>query len=292
MNYLQITYFLHLCKTLRVSETARQLYVAQPAVSKQVARLEEELGYPLFLRTNRGLILTESGKIMYEFFSEFAEKFELANRAAKRKSLGADRELKIGVLENLGLDELTQLVRELGSSAPSISIKLIRLGNDELMSRLSSQKIDIAITFDHAIGAENDFRFEELLLEQSIFIISKNHPLTKQNQLSPKDLSGEIFCESWLGEQASDEYVRSVLRILGIQPRGFLMTENLASGIEAIEANFTVGLIDERIQLPYPERFRMIPTGIYQSIVAAFDIKNSNTLIMPFVEQLKEKFIL
>ncbi len=64
MNSLQIQYFLHLCQTLSVSETARQLYVAQPAVSKQIAALEKELDVVLFDRTNRGVSLTPSGELI------------------------------------------------------------------------------------------------------------------------------------------------------------------------------------------------------------------------------------
>lgn len=60
--------------------------------------------------------------------------------------------MKIGVLENLGMDELLELTRELRESAPEISIKFTRIGNDELMKRLVSQRIDIAITFDYAIA--------------------------------------------------------------------------------------------------------------------------------------------
>ena len=54
MTSLQVRYFLHLCGTKSISETARQLFVAQPAVSKQIAALERELGTELFVRTNRG----------------------------------------------------------------------------------------------------------------------------------------------------------------------------------------------------------------------------------------------
>lgn len=64
MTSLQVRYFLHLCGTKRVSETARQLFVAQPAVSKQIAALERELGTALFVRTNRGVELTSAGGVL------------------------------------------------------------------------------------------------------------------------------------------------------------------------------------------------------------------------------------
>ena len=69
MTSLQVRYFLHLCGTKSISETARQLFVAQPAVSKQIAALERELGTELFVRTNSGVELTTAGACYYDFFS-------------------------------------------------------------------------------------------------------------------------------------------------------------------------------------------------------------------------------
>ena len=76
MNSLQIHYFLHLCRTGSFSETARQLFVAQPAVSKQIAGLEKELGFALFTRTNRGVSLTPGGQLLCEFFTEAEDTFQ------------------------------------------------------------------------------------------------------------------------------------------------------------------------------------------------------------------------
>ena len=78
MTSLQVHYFLHLCGTKRISETARQLFVAQPAVSKQIAALERELGTALFVRTNRGVELTSAGECYRDFFSESDRKFHPA----------------------------------------------------------------------------------------------------------------------------------------------------------------------------------------------------------------------
>lgn len=290
MNDLQITYFLHLGKTLNITETARQLFVAQPSVSKQLARMERELGFLLFVRTNRGLALTDAGQIMLQFYSEERERFQRYHREAAKRSRQQNRILTVGVLENLGVDELFRVIHLMRAEQPEISINPVRLDNNHLMARLANHELDLAITFDHALMGPGAFQWEDLLLEQSLFIISKEHPKAKNPNLKLRELSGELFCHSWTGEEEADRYLHSLIEMLGITPRGYVTVENLASGLESIEANYTVGLVDERIQIPYPERFRTIGTGTYQSIVIAWDKENTNTLISPFVKHLKEQF--
>lgn len=290
MNALQINYFLHLCKTLNITETSRQLYVAQPSISKQIARLEKELGYPLFYRTNRGLTLTEAGRIMHDFFKKASRDFQSADHKARRTMDKKQRPVVIGVLEFLGLDELQEFLHVMHEKNPDQQISIVRLNNSELMSRLAARRIDIALTFDHAVDSDviedKSICHEELLLEESAFIITKNHPLASKEHLTPADLSGEVMCQTWMGKENSDQYLYSLLKLLDIQPLGYLTVENLASGLEAIEANFAVGLVDERIQLVNTERYVMIPTGTFQSIVAIWRKEDQEDL-QDFLRELK-----
>ncbi len=291
MNQLQITYFLHLCRTLNITETARQLYVAQPSVSKQLASLEKELGYKLFDRTNRGLTLTGSGEIMYHFFDNFSEQFRLADMEARQKAEDRAEEITIGILDNLDLTELFTVIREIQAENAGIQINLIRHGNDQLMNRLKNRKIDMAITFDHALKHVDGVCSEALIHEQCYFIIAKMHRLCRKKDLTPEDLTGEVFCHSWAPDRNEDEYLGALLKKLDIKPKKVITVENLESGLESIIANGMIGLIDERIMLPYPERFRKIPTGVYQDIVIVWDEKNRNPMIPQVVSRLKKQCV-
>lgn len=289
MNSLQIHYFLHLGRTGSVSETARQLFVAQPAVSKQIAGLEKELGFPLFLRTNRGVTLTEGGTLLYEFFAQADQRFQQVRAEAERRMQGQRQRLAIGLLESLGLDELQQVVSILRQEAPQLEITLARLDNPTLLEQLSQGRLDAVITFDHAMEGRAGVRYVELMLEQSYFILSRDHPLARRESLSPRDLSGQTICEtrSRAGD-GSDGYLRRLVALLGIRPSDFLQVDNLASGLAAVETNQAVGLIDERVQLFHPERYRLIPSGTYQSVVCASLEGNRNPYIPQLAQRLKE----
>ena len=70
MNDLAIEYFLCAARSGSFSKAARELFVSQPAISRQIASLEKELGFTLFDRTNKQSKLTEIGELFYRFFTE------------------------------------------------------------------------------------------------------------------------------------------------------------------------------------------------------------------------------
>ena len=69
MTYLQTEYFLHVAQNKSITKTASELYVSPPAISKQIALLEQELGIELFVRGAKGMELTPAGEIMFNHFS-------------------------------------------------------------------------------------------------------------------------------------------------------------------------------------------------------------------------------
>lgn len=291
LNDLQITYFLHLGRTLNVSESARQLFVSQPAISKQIAALEKELGFPLFLRTNRGVLLTENGQLLFQFFSRSAKEYTQLIAQIQGQIHSTRHRLRIGILENLGMGEAQDAIADLKSAYPDLAVTLIQQNNGALMERLADGRLDLVITFDHALENRTGLSSTSLILEQSMFVISSRHRrLGAKQDLTPKDFSGEIICVPPPSDGVySDHYLHRLLKQLDIQPMGYLNTENLASGMAAVEINDAVALIDERIQLLHPERYRLIPSGTYQSVVAAYQTSNTNRYIGLLIERLQQR---
>ena len=98
MTSLQVQYFLTVADCLSFSRAAAALYVSQPAVSRQVRLLEEELGYSLFDRSQKQkLRLTSAGLIFRESFREAAQGFERARASASRLSSAEALRLRVGI---------------------------------------------------------------------------------------------------------------------------------------------------------------------------------------------------
>lgn len=71
MNDLQIDYFMAVATNLSFTKTSEELYVSQPAISKQISQLEKELGVKLFTRNNRKTELTDAGRLYFDLFNRY-----------------------------------------------------------------------------------------------------------------------------------------------------------------------------------------------------------------------------
>ena len=99
MNDLQIDYFMAVATNSSFTKTSEELFVSQPAISKQIALLERELGVKLFIRNNRRTELTEAGKRYFDFFSRY--KTEIGNIKHEVSELDGitAQTITIGILE-------------------------------------------------------------------------------------------------------------------------------------------------------------------------------------------------
>ena len=101
INETAIKCFLSLARTLSFTETAKDMYMTQQAVSKYIARLEEELGFRLFSRSRHHVALTRAGEVYRGLFERFAEEFRRVTEDTVRYYEALHRRISLGYLEML-----------------------------------------------------------------------------------------------------------------------------------------------------------------------------------------------
>ncbi|MEI3339433.1 MAG: LysR family transcriptional regulator [Eubacterium sp.] len=126
MTSEQLHYFLSVAKYLNFTEAAKDFYVTQPAISRQISELERELGARLFYRSTRNVSLTKSG----ELFLEDAKRFLALEESAKERIRLADSStklsLKIAYLLSPCKSFLPELVNRFHSLFPQVDLSLLR----------------------------------------------------------------------------------------------------------------------------------------------------------------------
>lgn len=88
MNLTKIRYFVEVARCGNFSEAARRLYTAQPNVSKQIAQMEQELDFPLFVRSRRSVTLTPAGQLLYDYMKDMPDELEHLFDEARQLSAG------------------------------------------------------------------------------------------------------------------------------------------------------------------------------------------------------------
>ena len=128
-----------------ISKAAKELYISQPAISKSIQKLEENLNCKLFSRSSRGVILTDEGNLLYDHVKEAFETLNIGEDKLKRSiELGVGH-LQIGVSSTLCKYMLLPILSEFIHQNPHISISISCQSTNETLRLLDENKIDIGL---------------------------------------------------------------------------------------------------------------------------------------------------
>ncbi len=189
MNQLQIAYFLGVAQCQSFSEAARQLFVAQSAISKQIQALEKSLGVKLFLRTNRNVELTPAGKILFRELKKYNNWLNQIVDMTKQVDQGKVGILNIGVLH--GLDLSVNKVNKLAKFTeryPGIQENVQRIKLEEFTNALYVGTHDIIIAYSFLVSDYSDINVAVLGTEKDQIVVSRDHPIGKIAQVTPDEL--------------------------------------------------------------------------------------------------------
>ena len=151
MNQLDILCFISIARTQSFSATARELRISQQAVSKHIRTLEDELGFPLFLRSYQTVHLTKAGEKMIGYFEQ-REKL-ISGVLDHFGSAQQQPPLRIAYSQWLGSPEwFRQALVEFGAAHPSIRLVTYDLNAEEMRTALQNNEIDILLTTNYAAG--------------------------------------------------------------------------------------------------------------------------------------------
>ena len=165
--------FYTVANTGNISKAAKELYISQSAISKSIQKLEESVGCRLFLRSSRGVVLTDEGRLLYEHVSRAFQTLTLGEEKLKRSiELGVGH-LKIGVSAALCKYMLLPYLKEFIRRNPHISISIACQSTNDTLKLLEDNQIDIGL-----IGKPQNLKnihFDFLEEIEDVFVSTKDY---------------------------------------------------------------------------------------------------------------------
>ena len=147
--------FYTVAKNKHMTKASEELHISQPAISQSIKKLEEQLGGILFLRSNKGMELTEEGKMFYEYIKGALELIGNAeNEFTSFKDLSKG-EVKIGCSTTLTKLILIDALKEFNKDYPNININIINDLTSNLINDLKLGKLDFVIFNESNIKETN-----------------------------------------------------------------------------------------------------------------------------------------
>lgn len=194
MTEAQVSCFMEVAKYQSFSKAASHMFISQPAVSKQVAILEESLGVSLLDRSPSGLTLTEAGRMFYDFFQKAQAEFHTVWDEARSLAAGQTGAIRIGCLDGWDLSAFYPELRGLlVEKYPNLSVSLDGYNHTYVIDALRRKEIDIAITLEIALRSQNDLARRRITNAPVVMLFSALNPLADKPDLSLSDFRDEPF---------------------------------------------------------------------------------------------------
>ncbi len=192
MELAQIRYFLALCRTLNFSRAAEECNVTQPAFSRAIQRLEEELGGALIFRERNLTRLTSLGREIRPHFETMLEAAEAARALAAARRQNMPRSLRIGLGPGIPVTPITGAVAETLRVLPGTEIHFTEAPSGTLIDSMLADGLDCALLPDDAALPERLNRWS-IFTDSAMLICPETHRLARHNQCTLPDLEGETL---------------------------------------------------------------------------------------------------
>lgn len=200
MNLTRIQYFVEVARRENFSQAAKALYVSQPNLSKQIALMEQELGFDLFRRVGKSVHLTQAGQYLYEQFKDIPERTAQAIAHAHALSRGDVGNLSVGVLEGQDVNlSMSRALSRLREKFPDVTVELERNSFRNLRSGLDNCRFDVIITLSFEIEDRRDWASESLRSQRGAIAVNRANPLGGQAGSEPGGLEGRVLCGHFQG---------------------------------------------------------------------------------------------
>lgn len=194
MEMSQIRYVLAAARTLNFTRAAGECNVSQPALTKAVKALEEELGSQLFLREGKRILLSAFGESMLPHFQRIAEETAATREFARNFKLLNQAPVRLGVMCTVGHMRLSRFLAGFQQDFDGIEVAVTEADAKSLSARLDEGDLDLAVLNPQDLPADR-FHAEGLYQERYVVVVPPGHRLAESDAVRLADLAGERYVD-------------------------------------------------------------------------------------------------
>lgn len=236
-----LRYFVAVAEELHFGRAAQRLYLAQPALSQQIRRLEEILGVELFHRTSRSVAPTAAGEVLLERARRTLRNVRLDAEEARGIGRGEIGHLNVGFVGSGMLASLPAIFRQYLKTYPLVQMHLHESFTSRVVSGLLDGSLDAGILRDS--DPQPDLEVTTLFTERYVAVLPKTHPRARQRNIHASVLRDEpfVFYSHSAGNIAFDKPL-ALCGDAGFRPHVVQEATNWLSIVRLIAVGFGVSI--------------------------------------------------
>jgi DNA-binding transcriptional LysR family regulator len=271
----QIRYFLTVADLGSFTQAASALFVAQPALSRQIAQLEQDLGFALFEREPRGVRLTAAGTLFRDRVGSVEKLLASAAEESGRLARGEGGVLRLRHSSSVPIGSLMPAIERFLKEAPGARIDLDRVSSELQVTEVANDRADIGVVRFPVLRRDPAVNFIELPPEPLWVALPETHPLGASKRLALADLAAEPFVSAVHRERGGlARCVANLCLQRGFVPKLAPVISRKTSMLTLVAAGFGIAVV--------PERMTAInETGVVYRPLKDEDAVSTTALVLP-----------
>lgn len=211
MDLRQINIFIEVAKAQNFTHAAKELRIAQPAVSMSIAKLEEELDLTLFNRHSRKITLTAEGEVFLRHAKRIQEDFSTAETEMSELKELSSGEVRIGIPPMMSSYYFPRVIKDFRTEYPHLQLTIMGEGAAHIQRQISSGEIDLGVIAGSKIP--EGLASTCFLREEIVACVSSDHPLAERTSILFEDLLSEpliLFRQGYYMRELTDALQRDL----------------------------------------------------------------------------------
>lgn len=288
MELRHLKYLLALGKELHFAKAAEKLFITQPALSKQIMQLEDELETKLLNRTKRSVSLTPAGKYLMDEAEYIINHLNRVVDATKRKGEGEAGEIRVGFVGSAMQSIIPELLEQMSKIHPNMHASLDELDNKDQLEAIARDKLDIG--FVRLESVHKGFEQRVVLEDSFSLVVSNKHVVQLKNFKSLDQFKDEQFI--LFSNDYSQEYYDNIMSIFadhGFEPKVSHRSVQANSIFRLVERQLGVAIVPSALQGGLDLGISFIPLNHLPQrtkLMAIWNADNRNEALSKFLELL------
>jgi len=181
--------FYYAAKYHSFTKAAELSFITQPAVTKNIKELEQELGISLFERKNARVTLTRAGEIYFQYADKLLKTHEEARFRVQQLKHKFNGRLNIGASTTIGQYILPEVLANFNQKYPNINIHMLNANTEEIERELRENSIDLGLIEGHS--GKSSLRYEPLMDDEIVAVVHQSYSLFEKEEISIKELENQ-----------------------------------------------------------------------------------------------------
>jgi LysR family transcriptional regulator, hydrogen peroxide-inducible genes activator len=247
MEMRQLRYFAAVVRTGSFSQAARECRVAQPSLSQQIIKLEEEVGERLFERTQRKALLTAAGSLLLPHAVSILEATRLGQQEIREMGGQVRGKILLGALPTIAPYFLPDIIYSFRKKYPAVELTLHEDTAQQLLRALEENELDLALISEAPRSPR--IEIQQLFSEELFLCLPTLHPLVQRKQVNAADLQHEKFILMQDGHCLGDQ-ARQFCHSSGFQPEISCRSVQISTVLAMMRTGLGISLIPEMASPP------------------------------------------